>query len=204
MLTDLLSLTPALSSPGRCNFLSSIIKMKELFYFLKRELVSVVLILVSFIFFFLIGALLDILLTHFYANIKNEKAVLPPISQWVFESMAGHRFLPQEIMACIWIFMVLLFILNAFFATDQQQFRLRFIYSFLLTWILAITTATLIVFACVSPFDLLLSRLEETGMFDRIIHIILLLELILINFIPVGLVVWRKVGRAAQQTELKS
>lgn len=178
--------------------------MKELFYFLKRELVSVVLILVSFIFFFLIGALLDILLTHFYANIKNEKAVLPPISQWVFESMAGHRFLPQEIMACIWIFMVLLFILNAFFATDQQQFRLRFIYSFLLTWILAITTATLIVFACVSPFDLLLSRLEETGMFDRIIHIILLLELILINFIPVGLVVWRKVGRAAQQTELKS
>ena len=131
--------------------------MKELFYFLKRELVSVVLILVSFVFFFLIGALLDILLTHFYANIKNEKAVLPPISQWVFESMAGHRFLPQEIMACIWIFMVLL-----------------------------------------------LSRLEETGMFDRIIHIILLLELILINFIPFGLVVWRKVGRAAQQTELKS
>jgi len=157
LLTDLLSLTPALSSPGRCNFLSSIIKMKELFYFLKRELVSVVLILVSFVFFFLIGALLDILLTHFYANIKNEKAVLPPISQWVFESMAGHRFLPQEIMACIWIFMVLL-----------------------------------------------LSRLEETGMFDRIIHIILLLELILINFIPFGLVVWRKVGRAAQQTELKS
>ena len=73
--------------------------MKELFYFLKQELASVVLVLVSFIPFFFIGSLLDILLTHFYANIENGKAVLPPISQWVYESMAGHRFLPQEIMA---------------------------------------------------------------------------------------------------------
>ncbi len=178
--------------------------MKGLFHFLKRELTSVVLILVSFIPFFFIGSLLDILLTHFYANIENAKEVLPGISQWVYESMAGHRFLPQEIMVCFWMLMVIFFILNAFFSTDQQQFRIRFIYSFLFTWVLAITTATLIVFACVAPFDLLLSRLEEDGLFDRIIHVILLLGLMLIILIPVGLVIWRKVSTTGQETKAGS
>jgi hypothetical protein len=172
--------------------------MKGLFHFLKRELTSVVLILVSFIPFFFIGSLLDILLTHFYANIENAKEVLPGISQWVYESMAGHRFLPQEIMVCFWMLMVIFFILNAFFSTDQQQFRIRFIYSFLFNWVLAITTATLIVFACVAPFDLLLSRLEEDGLFDRIIHVILLLGLMLIILIPVVLLILRKVSRTGK------
>jgi hypothetical protein len=89
--------------------------MKGLYDFLKQELASVVLILVSFIPLFFIGSLLDILLTHFYANIENGKAGLPVISQWVYGSLAGHRFLPQEIMACFWALMVILFILNAFF-----------------------------------------------------------------------------------------
>ena len=169
--------------------------MKALFYFLKRELVSVVLILVSFIPLFFMGSLLDILLTHFYAHVENGKAGLPIISQWVYESMAGHRFLPQEIMACFCLLMVIFFILNAFFAKDQQQFRIRFIYSFLFTWILAITAATLIAFACVAPFDLLLARLEEDSLLARIIHVILVFELILIVLIPVGLVIWRKVDR---------
>lgn len=154
-----------------------------------------VLVLVSFIPLFFIGSLLDILLTQFYARIVNGKVVLPSISQWINESMAGHRFLPQEIMICFWGLMVILFILNAFFATDQQHFRIRFIYSFLLTWILAITTATFVVFACVAPFDLLLARLEEDSLLDGIIHIILLLELMLILLIPVGLLIFRKVSR---------
>lgn len=163
-----------------------------------------VLILVSFIPFFFIGSLLDILLTHFYANIENGKAVLPTTSLWVYESMAGHRFLPQEIMACFWVLMVIFFILNAFFAKDQQQFRILFIYSFLFTWVLAITTATLIALGCVAPFDLLLTRLEEDSLFHRIIHVSMVFELMLIVLIPIGLVIWRKVSRAGQKPELKS
>ena len=178
--------------------------MKELFYFLKRELASVVLVLVSFIPLFFMGSLLDILLTQFYAHVENGKVVLTPISQWVYESMAGHRFLPQEIMICFWVLMVILFILNAFFAIDQQQFRIRFIYSFLFTWVLAITTATLIAFGCVAPFDLLLSRLEEDGLFYGIIHSILLLELMLIILVPVGLVIWRKVSKTGKETKAES
>jgi len=159
----------------------------------------VILVLVSVIPIFFMGSLLDILLTHFYAHVESGKAGLPTISQWVYESMAGRRFLPQEIMACIWILMLILFILNSFFAKDQQQFRMRFIYSFLLAWILAMTAATLIVFACVAPFDLLLARLEEDSLFDGIIHIILLLELMLIVLIPVGLVIMRKSIGARQK-----
>jgi len=178
--------------------------MKELYYFLKQELASVTLVLISFIPFFFTGSLLDILLTHFYANIENNKTILSPVFRWVYESMAGHRFLSQEIMVCLWAFMVILFILSAFFTTDQQQFRIRFIYSFLFTWVLAITTATLIVFACVSSFDLLLARLEEVGLFDRIIRGILVIELMLIVLIPVGLGIRRKISRTGQETKAGS
>jgi hypothetical protein len=107
--------------------------------------------------------------------------------------MAGHRFLSQEIMACFCVLMVISFILNAFFAKDRQQFRIGFIYSFLFVWVLAISTSTLIAFGCIAPFDLLLARLEEEGLFDRIIHVILVVELMLIVLIPFGLVIWRKV-----------
>ena len=174
--------------------------MKAVLCFLKRELASVLLVMVSFISFFFIGSLLDILLTHFYVHVENGKAGLPTISRWVYESMAGHRFLSQEIMACFCVLMVISFILNAFFAKDQYQFRIRFIYSFLFTWVLAITTTTLIVFACAAPFDLLLARLEEDSLFDRIIHVGMVFELMLIIFIPVGFVIMRKFSRSGQET----
>lgn len=160
--------------------------------------------MVSFIPFFFIGSLLDILLTHFYANVENGKSVLPPISEWVYDSMAGHRFLPQEIMTCFWILLVILFVLNACFAGNRQQFRIRFVYSFIFTWMLAITAAALIGFACVSPFDLLLDRLEENGLFQSIIHAILMFELMLFILLPVGLVIWRKVSRTGQETKAGS
>ena len=178
--------------------------MKAVLYFLKRELASVVLIMVSFIPIFFMGSLLDILLTHFYAHVENGKAGLPIISRWVYDSMAGHRFLSQEIMACFCVLMVISFILNAFFTKDQQQFRIGFIYSFLFIWVLAISTATLIAFGCIAPFDLLLARLEEDGPFDRIIHVILVVELMLILLIPVGLVIWRKVSTTGQGTEVET
>jgi O-antigen ligase len=174
--------------------------MKAVLCFLKRELASVLLVMVSFISFFFIGSLLDILLTHFYVHVENGKAGLPTISRWVYESMAGHRFLSQEIMACFCVLMVISFILNAFFAKDQYQFRIRFIYSFLFTWVLAITTTTLIVFACAAPFYLLLARLEEDSLFDRIIHVGMVFELMLIIFIPVGFVIMRKFSRSGQET----
>ena len=162
-----------------------------------------VLVLVSFIPFFFIGSLLDIILTHYYAHGEGGNAVLPTISQWVYETMAGRRFLPQEIMACIWMFMVILFILNAFLSKDRQQFHMRFIYSFLFAWVLVMTTATFIVFACVSPFDLLFSRIEENALFDSIIHNIFLLEMMLVILIPAGLVFMRRIGKVRQKTELK-
>ena len=167
--------------------------MKAALSFLKQELASVLLIMVSFIPLFFMGAFLDILLTHFYVHVKNVNTGLPTISRWIYEFMAGHRFLSQEIMACFWVLMVILFILNAVFAKDRQQFRMGFIYWFLFVWGLAISTATLIAFGCVAPFDLLLARLEEDGRFGGIIHVVLVVEIMLVVLIPVGLVLWRKI-----------
>jgi hypothetical protein len=107
-------------------------------------------------------------------------------------------------MAGFCLLMVILFIPNALFAKDQQQFRIRFIYSFLFTWILAITAATFIAFACLAPFDLLLARLEEDSLFNRIIHVILLFEIMLIVLIPVAVVLWRKVSKTGQVAEAGS
>jgi len=172
--------------------------MKSPFRVLKQEFVSIALILISFFPILFIGSILDILLTHFYAHGENGKRVLPAISQWIHDWIAGHRFLPQEIMLCFWILMVLCFILNAFIAGDQHKFRIRFIYSFLLIWILVIATATFIVLACVAPFDILLARINENGLFGNIIHIILVFELILIIIMPVGLFIWRRVKISGQ------
>ena len=115
----------------------------------------------------------------------------------IFEALG----LPQEIMACFCLLMVILFILNAFFAKDPQQFHIRFVYSFLFIWILVITTATLIAFGCITPFDLLLARLEEDSLLDRMISVILVFEVMLIVLIPVALVIWRKVSKTGQVTK---
>jgi len=174
--------------------------MKAALYFLKRELASVLLVMASFIPLFFMGSLLDILLTHFYAHVENGKAGLPTISRWIYDAMAGHRFLSQEIMVCFCVLMVISFILNAFFAKDRQQFRIGFIYWFLFIWVLAISFATLIAFGCIAPFDLLLARLEEDGLFDGIIHVILVVELMLMLLIPVGIIIWRKVSSTEKES----
>jgi len=66
---------------------------------------------------------------------------------------------------------------------------------------LAITAATLIVFACIAPFDLLLARLEEDFLFDSIIRVILVFELMLVVLIPVGWGIKRKINRTGQKTK---
>jgi hypothetical protein len=166
--------------------------MKSVMHFLRHEVASVVLVLISFIPLFFIGALLDILLTHFYSRFENDQTTLPIISKWIHDSIAGYRFLPQELMVCFWILMVLLFIFNALISNDQQQFRIRFIYSYLFTWALALTTALLIAFASTLPFDLLLARVDEPSLFCNVIHLIMVLELVLIVMISAGLIFWRK------------
>jgi len=166
--------------------------MKAVFYFLKHEIVPVVLTLLSALSFFLMGAILDILLTRLYARVENGQTVLPTISHWVYDSMAGHRFLAQEIMACCWLLMVICLLFNALTYRDQVHFRIRFIYSFSFIWLLTITIGTFLAFACAVSCDLMLARLDDGGIFPSIIHTLLLFELILIAAAPVGLSIWRR------------
>lgn len=170
--------------------------MRAIFSFFKQEAVAALLVLLSFIPLFFIGSLLDIFLTHLYATTEKGGMVLPVMSEWVRDSIAGHRLLPQEIMACFWVLLVLLFVVNALTAGDRQQFRSRFIYSFLLVWLLSITAASFIALACALPFDLLLSRMDEDGMFSSLFRIILLFEVALIVIVPGGVLIWRRRRKA--------
>ena len=176
--------------------------MRAVFGFMKRECASVILLVLSLFPLLLIGSLLDILLTHVYAWFENAQTGLPPISQWIYENLSGHRALPQEIMVCFWLFMVLCFVLSAFTAKDRMRFRMGFIYSFLFAWLLAITAVAAIVLACALPLDLLLSRIDGGGGFSTAIHIILLLETVLIIAIALVMVIRRKTN--LKELELSS
>ena len=166
--------------------------MKALFSIMKRESVPIMLVLISFLPLFFIGSLLDIFLTHLYAAAEKGETALPVISRWVHNSIAGNRMLPQEMMSCFWLLLVILFIANVLTSHDQRQFRIRFIYSFLFTWLLSITTAFFIALACILPSDLLLSRIDGQGLLSGIIRIILIIELALVVIVPTIAVIFRR------------
>lgn len=159
---------------------------------IMEELAPVFLVLLSFVPLFFIGCILDISLTHFFASAKENGAGLNMISRWVYNNMAGFRFLPQEIMTGFWLFMILILIVNLFHSTDLQRFRVRFIYAFLFSWGAALTAAVCIGFACLHPFDLLLARLDATSGFGRVIETLLVVELMMIPIIAAGFFVWKK------------
>jgi hypothetical protein len=167
--------------------------MKALSRFVKQELASIIIVLLSFVPLFFMGAILDILLTRLYTHSGDKEAALPIISEWVNDIIAGHRFLPQEIMISVWLLMVLLFILNAVSSKEQHQFRLRFIYSFLFIWVFTIAIAVSIAFACIAHFDLLLARMEG-GPLETMIRLVLLVEIVLVAIIPVVVLIRRRSG----------
>lgn len=157
-----------------------------------EELAPVFLVLLSFVPLFFIGCILDISLTHFFASAKESGAGLNMISRWVYDNMAGFRFLPQEIMTGFWLFMILSLIATLFHSADHQRFRIRFIYAFLFSWGAALTAAVCIGFACLHPFDLLLARLDATSGFPRAIETLLVIELLMIPLMVAGLFMRKK------------
>jgi hypothetical protein len=169
--------------------------IKNVSIFVKQELASVALVLLSYVPMFFIGSILDILLTHFYAQVENKATALPLISQWIYNAMAGWRFLAQELMLCFWLFMVLCLVFIAFISEDQNRFRVRFAYAFSFSWLLTIAMASFIAFACAAPFDLLCARIGDESVFASVVHAILLSELGLILVSPVVLIMWRKLRR---------
>ena len=170
--------------------------VKNVFYFMKQEFPSVALVLLSYIAMFFIGSILDILLIHLYSHVENGRAALPVISKWIYVSMGGRRFLAQELMLCFWILMVLCFVFDAFISGDQHRFRVRFAFAFLFTWLLAMSTASFIAFACLAPFDLMLAHIGDDGVFATVVHSVLLFEVFLVLVSPIVLIIWRKLRRS--------
>ncbi len=160
---------------------------------IKHELTPIVLVLLSFIPLMVIGYILDVVLIHFFSQAQGNTAGFNSASLWVYNNLAGYRFLPQEIMTGFWLFMVLFFILNFFRSSDSQQFRIRFLLSFLFIWGSALTAAGCIVFACIQPFDLLLARLEDIPPFGKAIQNVLIAELLMIPLLPAAFFLFRKI-----------
>ena len=134
--------------------------MKTILAFLKREVLSFLLILVSLILLILCGGILDTLMVYLSVGFEEEKVALPVLSQWLANWLAGHRGLAIEIMMCFWIFMIIGFVFSAVTARDHTAFRIRFLYLFVLAWILALSVAFVILLGCVLPFDLMLARIN--------------------------------------------
>ena len=173
--------------------------MKNVFQFLKQEASPVLLVLLSLIPLLLCGWLLDILLIQWSTRVGESQATLSTFSGWVHSWIAGFRGLPQEVMLCIWVLMVLSLVINALFAVDQGVFRARFMYSFVFVWLIAVSLVLAILSACVSSFDLLLARIEDgRALSIQVVRTLLVAELALLIVLPVGVLLFRRakgVGR---------
>jgi hypothetical protein len=158
----------------------------------KQELAPVFLVLLSFIPLMLTGFILDILLVHFFSMVKGNAAGLNVASLWIYNHLAGYRFLPQELMAGFWFLMIISFIIIFSRPGDPQQARFNFLYSFLLIWGTAISIAGCIAFACIKPFDLLLARVEGMTWVGNSLPTVLIAELMVILFLPIAFSLWKK------------
>lgn len=167
--------------------------MEEAVKRLKQDVFPAFLVLFSLVPFFIIGSILDVLLAHLYGRFGDSAtAAIPLISQWTLDATAGYRFLAQEIMVCLWGVMVLFFLVNTLVSGDQAQRNTRFLQSFLFMWVLGLTVASLIALSCILPFDLMLDRLDGRGISVRMVRYILILEVVMMVFIPVVPGIWRK------------
>ena len=115
--------------------------MKSVFTFVRQEAPSVFLVFVSLIPLVLLGWILDIVLIQWFSRVGEQGAVTPAVLPWVLHWVAGHRGVPQEMMLCFWLLMMLSLVFTALLSSDQTTFRTRFMYSFFFAWILAISVA---------------------------------------------------------------
>lgn len=160
--------------------------MHAMWTFLKKEYSPILLVLFSLLPLFFIGSLLDILLIHFFSRVQDGGTMLPPLSKWVIGEIAGYRFLSQEIMIGFWGLLALSLLICALTSKSRDDFRVRFLHSFLWGWIISLGAASFLGLACALPFDLMLDRLDGISPVGRIIHIALLVELLLLVVVPIA------------------
>jgi hypothetical protein len=163
---------------------------------IKQEMAPIFLVLLSFIPLMLIGFLLDILLVHFFSMLKGNISGLNAVSLWIYNHLAGFRFLSQELMAGFWFLMIIAFIVIFSPPGDPQQLRFRFLYSFLFLWGTAVSVAGGIAFACIKPFDLLSARVEDPTWVGNSLPTVLIAELLIILFLPIAFFIWKKTRAA--------
>lgn len=146
---------------------------------------SVVLVLLSLVPFILFGGLLDIYLVQWYVRIGDSGELLTGIPSWIFNSLAGNRGLPIEIMLSFWGLTAIGFVLNATSVAPRETFRMRFLYIFVVVWVLALSFGLGILLSCSLPFDLMLARVDQGDTyFDLIVRAILVVELIILIAAP--------------------
>lgn len=161
----------------------------------KKEAGILALAVLSFPPLFILGSLLDILLVHQYAACEEMGFALPYLSQWVFRYLAGYRFIPHQMMFCFWLLMIVAWLGFYFSSNDSMLFRSRFVISWLIIWLVALTVSGFIIMAVLLPYDLLLIRFPDRGTytgFEILIMAAIVFEALLILFIPVYFMTRRK------------
>ena len=150
-------------------------------------------VLLSFFPLMGLGFILDVGLVLFYSQIGGNSAGLSVFSLWVYNHLAGYRFLAQEFMLCFWLVIVLFFFYTAFRTSDPQQFRLHFLYVFVFLWGTVMTACIGTIYVCIQPFDLLLDRIEDTQSLARTLDAVLLIELAMIFLLPAAFAILKKI-----------
>ena len=164
---------------------------KEATTFLRREALPAILVLGSAAPALFLGYILDVALVHLYAH--HQGVALPRITVPVYQALAGHRGLAQEMMTACWLGMVVWYVKHALQYTSSETFRIRFLVGFALMWLVMLTIFLGILSACLAPLDLLLARITDDGYVGyAVLHAVIGLELLAMLVLVVKAILVRK------------
>ncbi|MBI4773909.1 MAG: hypothetical protein HY788_06965 [Deltaproteobacteria bacterium] len=158
--------------------------------FLRREAVPAVLMMGSVVPALFLGYILDVALVHLYASYQNTG--LPQITVPVYEALAGHRGLAQEIMLACWLGMAVWFVKQALSYTSSETFRSRFLMGFAVMWLAMLSIFLGILSACLAPSDILLARISDGYRGYAVLHAIIGFELLAVPVLAIKAIRVRK------------
>ncbi|MFA6560657.1 MAG: hypothetical protein WCV00_01955 [Verrucomicrobiia bacterium] len=182
-------------------------ELRNTIQFLRREYPSILLVLISWIALFCIGGILEITLKRWSSVLRDvlEGRPAPALTQWVFDHLYGYSGVIIGIANCYWLVLVLALLLSALFSETQEKFRLRFLYAFVLVWMLTVVSVLVVLLALSLPFVTTLSKMPpESFYIVDLVRIIFYLLLIVITAIAIGVPIARRIIGKRQQTKHNS
>jgi hypothetical protein len=154
--------------------------IKQLSSILIREIVLVLLCILSFFPALLFALIADHISIHLYSLYQGLKPHTPSLTTCVAETLGGYHMLSFDIIFLLWLTIPISFVWLLAKFPESLDFRLHFIPFFLFIWILIVSYFSLLAAAYALPKTPLFARLESYWLVDVLPFIVFAEILVLI------------------------